>query len=43
MEYYSVIKKEQNNDICSNIGGTRDAHTKGIKSERGRQIPYDFM
>ena len=28
MEYYSPIKKEQNNDICSNVGATRDYHTK---------------
>ena len=28
MEYYSVIKKEQNNAICSNMDGPRDYHTK---------------
>ena len=28
MEYYSAIKKEQNNAICSNTDGTRDSHTK---------------
>ena len=28
MEYYSAIKKEWNNAICSNIGGPRDYHTK---------------
>ena len=33
-------KKEQNNAICSNMGGTRDAHTERSKSERERQIPY---
>ena len=42
MEYYSVIKKEQNNAICSNRDGTRDSHTKSSKSERERQIPYDI-
>ena len=26
MEYYSAIKKEQNNVICSNMDGTRDSH-----------------
>ena len=28
MEYYSAIKKEQNNAICSNMDATRDSHTK---------------
>ena len=28
MEYYSAIKKEQNNAICSNMDRTRDSHTK---------------
>ena len=28
MEYYSAIKKEQNNAICSNMDGTRDSHTE---------------
>ena len=27
-EYYSAIKKEQDNAICSNMDGTRDPHTK---------------
>ena len=26
MEYYSVIKKEQNNAMCSNMDGIRDSH-----------------
>ena len=42
MEYCSAIKKEQNNAICSNMDRTRDSHTKGSKSERERQIPYDI-
>ena len=25
-EYYSAIKKEQNNAICSNMDGTRDSY-----------------
>jgi len=28
MEYYSAIKKEQDNAICSNMDTTRDSHTK---------------
>ena len=28
MEYYSAIKKNKNNGICSNMDGTRDSHTK---------------
>ena len=40
MEYYSAIKKEQNNIICSNMDGMRDSHTKWSKSERESQISY---
>ena len=40
--YYSAIKKEQYNVNCSNMGGTRDSHTKWSKSEKERQIPYDI-
>ena len=28
MEYYSAIKKEQNNAICGNMDGPRDCHTE---------------
>ena len=28
MEYYSTIKKEYSNAVCSNIDGTRDSYTK---------------
>ena len=28
MEYYSAIKSEGNNAICSNMDGPRDYHTK---------------
>ena len=35
-------RKEQNNAICSSMDATRDYHTKGSKSERERQIPYDI-
>ena len=40
MEYYSAIKKEQNNAICSTMDRTRDTHTKWHKSERERQMPH---
>ena len=40
IEYYSAIKKQQNNAICSNMDGTRDSHNKLNKSQRERQIPY---
>ena len=42
MQYYSAIKKEQNNAICSNTDGTRDSHTEWSMSEREKQIPYNF-
>ena len=38
-ECYSAIKR---NAICSNIVGPRDHHTKWLKSERERQMPYDI-
>ena len=37
-EYYSAIKKEQNNAICSNMDGPRDDHTEWSKPDRERQI-----
>ena len=33
MEYYSAIKKEWNNAICSNMGRPRDYHTKWSKPD----------
>ena len=42
MEYYSAIKKEWHNAICSYMGGPRDHHTKWSKSDRERQISYDI-
>ena len=42
MENYSAMKKEWNDDICSNMDVTRDYQTKWSKSERERQIPYDI-
>ena len=40
MEYYPAIKK---NAICRNMDGSKENHSKGSKSERERQIPYDIM
>ena len=34
-------KKEQNNAICSNMGGPRDCHTEWLKSDRKEEISYD--
>ena len=42
MIYYSALKKEQNNAICSNTNGPRDYHAKWSKSNRERQISYDI-
>ena len=28
LDYYSAIKKEQNDALCSNVDGPRDYHTK---------------
>ena len=36
MEYYSVIKKEQNNAIYSDINGLRDWHTERSKSDKDK-------
>ena len=41
VEYYLAIKK-WNHVICSNMIGPKDYHTKWSKSDRERQIPYDF-
>ena len=35
-------KKQWNSNTCSHMDGTRDSHTEWNKSERQRQIPYDF-
>ena len=34
MEYYSAIKKEWTNTICSNMDGPRDYYTKWTKSDK---------
>ena len=36
MEYYSAIKKEQNNALCSNVDATRDYHTKRSQKEKNK-------
>ena len=41
-EYYSVIKKEWNNGICSNMDRPREGHTEWSKSNRKRQISHDI-
>ena len=38
MEYYSVIKKQWNNAICSNMGEPKDYYAKLTQTER--QIWY---
>ena len=42
MEYYSAIKKEWNNAICSNMDGPGDYQIKWSKSDTERQISYDI-
>ena len=42
MEYYSAIKKEWNLSICDKMGRPRGYYAKGNKSDRDRQIMYDF-
>ena len=36
MDYYSAIKKEWNNFICSHIDGPRDYHTKWSKPDKDK-------
>ena len=40
MEY--KYEKDENNAICSNMGGLRDYHIKNSKSERERQCVTSF-
>ena len=42
MQYYSTVRKEQNNAICSNMDVPRDYHNKWSKSEREKQVLYDI-
>ena len=43
MEYYSAIKKEWNNAICSNMDGPRDDHTKWSKSDKDKYHKISVM
>ena len=36
MEYYSALKKEWNNAICSNMNGARDYHSEWSKSKKNK-------
>ena len=36
-------KKEQNNDICSNMDGPRDYHTKGSKSDKDKYYDITYL
>ena len=38
-----IFTKVNKNVICSYMDGPRDYHTKGSKSQRVRQIPYDII
>ena len=42
MEYYSAMKKEGNPAICNNMDGLRGYYAKWNKSDKERQILYDF-
>ena len=42
MEYYSAIKKEWNNAICSNMDAKIEVLILSKGSQRERQIPYDI-
>ena len=43
MDYYSVIKKEWNDAICSNMDGHIDYHTKWSKSARRQWHPTPVL
>ena len=43
MEYYCAIKKQWNTTICDNMDGPRRYYAKWNKSDRERQISYDFI
>ena len=43
MEYYSAIKKEWNNVICSNMDEPRDYHTKWSKSDKDKYHMISHM
>ena len=37
MEYYSAIKKEGNNAICSNMGATRESPRTETKTQHSQK------
>ena len=39
-KYYSAIKKEQNNAICSNTDGPRDGHIERNQTQKENIIRY---
>jgi len=41
--YYSAIKKEWNDAICSNMDGSRDCQTEQSKSDRSRNIMWHSL
>ena len=43
MEYYSAIKKEWDNAICSNIDGLRDYHTKWSQTEKDKYLMISLI
>ena len=43
MEYYLAIKKEWDLAICNNMDEPRGYYDKWNKSDRERQISYDFI
>ena len=43
MRYYSAIKKERNNAICSNTDGPRDYHMKWSKSDKDKYHDITYM
>ena len=43
MEYYSGVKEEWNNAICSNIDQPRDYHTEWSKPDKGKYHMISLM
>ena len=40
MEYYSAIKQQWNNAVCSNVNGPRRDLSKWSQSDREKEISY---
>ena len=43
VEYYSSSQKEWDNDICSNMDGPIDQHTKWRKSDKGKCLMISLI